>query len=129
MSRYIDFTELTILMLNEFVERIIIHKRDNKGQIELTQKVEIHLNFIGEYLPPSMEAVQPTPEDEKELRKVMERCRMFRQNYLKRKAGGKQKEYEQRYNEKRKAMLVESKAALFENGAVLGAGVLAPVGS
>ena len=63
VNRYTDFTELTVPMLNEFVEKIIIHERDSKGKIESTQKVEIHLNFIGEYLPPSMEAAPPTPED------------------------------------------------------------------
>jgi DNA invertase Pin-like site-specific DNA recombinase len=127
VNRYTDFTELTIPMLNEFVEKIIVHERDNKGKIESTQKVEIHLNFIGEYLPPSLEAEAPTPEDEEELRKVLERREKFRQNYLKRKASGKQKEYEQRYNEKRIARLAANKAALLEDGAVLGANALARV--
>jgi len=127
VNRYTDFTELTIPMLNEFVEKIIVHERDSKGKIESTQKVEIHLNFIGEYLPPTLEAEPPAPEDEEELRKVLERREKFRQNYLKRKASGKQKEYEQRYDEKRKARLAANKAALFEDGAVLGANALAPV--
>ena len=109
--------------MNEFVEKIIIHERDSKGKIESTQKVEIHLNFIGEYLPPSMEAAPPTPEDEEELRQVLERREKYRQEYLKRKESGKQKEYEQRYNAKRQARLAANKAALFEDGAVLGAAV------
>jgi len=67
------------------------------------------------------------PEDEEELCKVLERREKFRQNYLKRKVSGKQKEYEQHYNEKRKARLAANKAALFEDGAVLGANALAPV--
>ena len=96
VNRYTDFTELTIPMLNEFVEKIIVHERDSKGKIESTQKVEIHLNFIGEYLPPSMEA-EPTPEDEEELRLTLERREKYRQNYLKRKASGKQQEYDRRY--------------------------------
>jgi len=127
VNRYTDFTELTIPMLNEFVEKIIVHERDKKGKIETTQKVEIHLNFIGEYLPPSMEPVPIQPVDEEELRRVLERREIFRQNYLKRKASGKQKIYEKRYDEKRKARLAANKVALFEDGAVLGATALAPL--
>jgi len=85
VNRYTDFTELTVPMLNEFVNKIVVHERDSKGKIESTQKVEIHLNFIGEYLPPTLTAEPPTPEDEEELRKVLERREKFRQNYLKRK--------------------------------------------
>ena len=44
--RYTDFTELNVSVLNVFVEKIVVHERDNKGRIELTQKFEIHLNFI-----------------------------------------------------------------------------------
>ncbi len=127
VNRYTDFAELTIPMLNEFVEKIIVHERDNKGCIESTQKVEIHLNFIGEYLPPSMDAGPPTPEDEEELRKVLERREKFRQNYLKRKASGKQQEYDRCYREKHNARIAANKAALFEDGAVLGANAFAPI--
>jgi len=130
VNRYTDFTELTIPMLNEFVEKIIVHERDSKGKIESTQKVEIHLNFIGEYLPPSMES-EPTPEEnaigEEELRLTLERREKYRQNYLKRKASGKQQEYDRRYREKHNARIAANKAALFEDGAVLGATALAPV--
>jgi len=103
---------------------------DSKGKIESTQKVEIHLNFIGEYLPPSMES-EPTPEEnaigEEELRLTLERREKYRQNYLKRKASGKQQEYDRRYREKHNARIAANKAALFEDGAVLGATALAPV--
>ncbi len=126
VNRYTDFTELTVPMLNEFVNKIVVHERDSKGKIESTQKVEIHLNFIGEYLPPALEAEPPTPEDEEELRRALERREKFRQNYLKRKASGKQKEYEQRTAENRKARIAANKAALFEDGAVLGANALVP---
>ncbi|HOG02136.1 MAG TPA: hypothetical protein PK438_07725 [Clostridia bacterium] len=67
------------------------------------------------------------PEDEKELRKILERREKFRQNYLKRMAGGKQKEYEQRTAENRKARIATNKAALFEDGDMLGANALVPV--
>jgi len=116
-------------MLNEFVEKIIVHERDNKGRIESTQKVEIHLNFIGEYLPPSMEAKPLAPEDEEELRKVLELREKFRQNYLKRKASGKQREYDRRAAEKKRAQIAAGREAMLEDGFMLGANALAPVGA
>ena len=127
VNKYTDFTELTVPMINEFINKIVVHERDRKGKIESTQKVEIHLNFIGEYIPPIPEADPTlTPEQEEEQRKIMERRERFRQNYLKRKEIGKQQEYERRYNEKRKARYAASKAALFAEGAILGSDALTP---
>jgi hypothetical protein len=51
VKRYETFSELTVPMLNEFVERIIVHERDRKGAIDSSQRVEIHFNFIGEFAP------------------------------------------------------------------------------
>jgi len=101
-------------------------ERDGKGKTESTQKEELHLNHIGEYLPPSMEAGPPTPEDGEGLRKVLDRREEFRKNHLKRRVSGKQKEYERYYNPKRQARLAANKTALFEEGAVLGANALSP---
>jgi hypothetical protein len=48
VRKYTDFTELTPAMLNEFVEKIIVHEAEGErhgyGRV---QKVEIFLNFIG----------------------------------------------------------------------------------
>ena len=74
-----------------------------------------------------MEAGPPTPEDEEELRQVLERREKFRQNYLKRKASGKRQEYDRRCREKHNARIASNKASLFEEGAVLGANALAPM--
>ncbi len=41
-------------MLNEFVEKIVVHERDRKGSADTAQKIEIYFNFIGEYIPPTM---------------------------------------------------------------------------
>jgi len=54
-----------------------------------------------------------TPVEQEELRKREERKERLRQNYLKRKANGKQKEYEERTKAKKKAeMDVKKKNAL-----------------
>ena len=46
VDKYQNFEELTTYMLNEFVEKIVVHERDRKGSIETTQEVEIYFNFI-----------------------------------------------------------------------------------
>jgi len=128
VNRYTEFTELTVPMIHEFIEKIIVHERDRKGSIDTTQTVEIHFNFIGEFVVPAPEADPVlTAEQEEERRKKEATKDRLHQNYLKRKANGKQKAWEESYNEKRKARYAEKKAALFAEGATLGANVLAPV--
>lgn len=56
-------------MLNEFVEKIVVHERDRKGSADTTQKIEIYFNFIGEYIPPTMTEKEPTLEELEEMRK------------------------------------------------------------
>ena len=90
-------------MLNEFVEKILVHERARKGSQDTTQEVEIYFNFVGRYIPPALQPVPLTPEEQEELRKKEERKDRLHQNYLRRKANGKQKEWEERYNAKRKA--------------------------
>ena len=60
VERYSNAEEMTTLMLNEFVEKIIVHERDRKGSADTTQKIEIYFNFIGEYIPPTMAEKYPT---------------------------------------------------------------------
>ena len=55
INRYEDFDELTTTMINEFVENIIIHERDRKGNQTSKKKIEIYFNFIGNYEPSKVE--------------------------------------------------------------------------
>ena len=96
-------------MLNEFVEKIVLHERDRKGSSDTTQKIEIYFNFIGEYIPPTMAEKEPTPEELEEIRKKEARKDRLHQNYLKRKANGKQKEYEERTRARKKAQMDSQK--------------------
>ena len=98
-------------MLNEFVEKILVHERARKGSQDTTQEVEIYFNFVGKYMPPHFGEVTLTPE---ELRKREERKDKLHQNYLRRKASGAQKAWEKRYNAKRKAQIEAAKAAIRE---------------
>lgn len=42
-------------MINEFVEKIIVHERDRKGSQNSKQKIKIYFNFIGNYERPKEE--------------------------------------------------------------------------
>ncbi len=51
-NKYTDFSELTTVMINEFIEKIIVHAPE-KMDGDRVQEVEIYLNFIGRFeLPP-----------------------------------------------------------------------------
>ena len=112
IDKYENFDTLTNIMLNEFVEKILVHERARKGSQDTTQEVEIYFNFVGRYIPPALQPVSLTPEEQEELRKKEERKDRLHQNYLRRKANGKQKEWEERYNAKRKAQREAAKAAI-----------------
>ena len=112
IDKYENFETLTTTMLNEFVEKILVHERDRKGSIETTQEVEIYFNFIGKYAPPHFGEVHLTPEEEEALRKKEERKDRLHQNYLRRKANGKQKAYEDKIKAAKKAEMDAKKAAL-----------------
>ena len=112
IDKYENFDTLTNTMLNEFVEKILVHERSRKGSQDTTQEIEIYFNFLGRYIPPALQPVPLTPEEQEELRKKEERKDRLHQNYLRRKANGKQKEWEERYNAKRKAKMEAAKAAI-----------------
>ena len=112
IDKYENFDTLTNTMLNEFVEKILVHERARKGSQATTQEVEIYFNFVGRYIPPALQPVPLTPEEQEELRKKEERKDRLHRNYLRRKANGKQKEWEERYNAKRKAKMEAAKAAI-----------------
>ena len=116
ISRYENFDNLTNTMINEFVKKIIIHERDRKGSQTSKQKIEIYFNFIGNYEVPKEELSEEEQSklEEKE-RKINERRDRLHQNYLKRKANGKQQEYEERYKERREQKKQE-KLKSFEKG-------------
>ena len=78
-------------------------KGDRKGSQTSKQKIEIYFNFIGNYEVPKEElSEEERLKLEEEERKINERRDRLHQNYLKRKANGKQQEYEERYKARRK---------------------------
>ena len=112
IDKYENFDTLTNTMLNEFVEKILVHERARKGSQDTTQEVEIYFNFVGRYIPPALQPVPLTPEEQEELRKKEERKDRLHQNYLKRKASGAQKRYEDKIKAKKKAEMDAKKALI-----------------
>ena len=112
IDKYENFDTLTNTMLNEFVEKILVHERSRKGSQDTTQEIEIYFNFLGRYIPPSLQPVPLTTEEQEELRKKEERKDRLHQNYLKRKASGAQKRYENKIKAKKKAEMDAKKALI-----------------
>ena len=127
IDKYENFDKLTVTMLNEFVEKILVHERDRKGSRDTTQEVEIYFNFVGRFVPPAFGEVELTSAELEEIRKKEERKDRLHQNYLKRKANGKQKEYEERTKAKKKAEIEARKAAIRTED--IAKGVFIPVSS
>lgn len=120
ISRYENFDDLTNTMINEFVEKIIIHERDRKGSQTSKQKIEIYFNFVGNYEVPKEElSEEERSKLEEEERKINERRDRLHQNYLKRKANGKQQEYEERYKERREQKKQEKLKVLKRAGILM----------
>ena len=117
ISRYENFDNLTNTMINEFVKKIIIHERDRKGSQTSKQKIEIYFNFIGNYEVPKEElSEEERSKLEEEERKIKERRDRLLQTYLKRKANGKQQEYEERYKARREQKKQEKLKVLKNTG-------------
>ena len=80
-KKYTDFSELTAPMINEFVEKIIVHQ-PIKIDGERSQEIEIYLRFIGNFQVP---AEEPTEEELAEMEKARKRRARARKYYQRRK--------------------------------------------
>ena len=76
-KKYTDFSELTTPMINEFVDKILVHAPE-KVDGDRVQEVEIYLNFIGYFEAPVPEL---TPEEEKRQEYLRKRRIQSRQRY------------------------------------------------
>ena len=63
VRKYTDFSELTPAMINEFVEKILVHQAQGKGASRI-QEIEIFFNFVGKVDIPHKE-VELTDEWER----------------------------------------------------------------
>lgn len=87
IDKYQNFENLNITMLNEFINKILVHECDRKGSRDTTQEIE-------------------------ELCKREECKDRLHQNYLKRKINVKQKEYEECNKAKKRVEIETRKQAI-----------------
>ena len=55
VKKYRDFEELTTPMLNDFIEKVVIHEAEGGRTKDRTQQVDIYFNFIGNFVLPLSE--------------------------------------------------------------------------
>lgn len=77
VKRYTDFSELTPLMLHEFVEKIMVHEAD-KVDGKRIQKVDVYLNFIGKFEVP-VDKPEATPDELAEAEKLRQKRERHRE--------------------------------------------------
>ena len=94
VKKYTVFSELTPAMINEFVEKILVHQAEGKGASR-TQEVEIFFNFVGKVEIPHEEII--LTEEEKAALAEQERRR------------AKKAEYNRRYMEKKRRQWKEQR--------------------
>lgn len=82
-KRYTDFSELTTPMINEFIDKIIVHTPE-KIDGDRVQEVDIYLKFIGKYELPAPELTAEEQAEQERLHK--ERIRS-RERYRRLKSG------------------------------------------
>ena len=81
VRKYTDFSELTPAMINEFVEKILVHQAQGKGASRI-QEIEIFFNFVGKVDIPHKEV--KLTEEEKAALAEQERRRAKKQNTIRR---------------------------------------------
>ena len=82
-KKYTDFSELTTPMINEFIEKIIVHAPE-KIDGDRVQEIEIYLKFIGRFELPAPELTEEEIKRQEFLKKERTRSR---ERYQKLKSG------------------------------------------
>lgn len=76
VHKYTDITELTPVIINEFVDKILVHKAE-KIDGERVMEIEIYLNFIGKVELPAQELTEEELAEIKKKQRLRERNAMY----------------------------------------------------
>jgi site-specific DNA recombinase len=76
VHKYTDITELTPVIINEFVDKILVHKAE-KIDGERVMEIEIYLNFIGKVELPARELTEEELAEIKEKQRLRERNAVY----------------------------------------------------
>ena len=72
--KFTNFSELTTMMINEFIDKIIVHAPERIDG-DRVQEVEIHLKFIGHFELPAPELTVEEIQRQEFLKKEQARSR------------------------------------------------------
>ena len=74
-ERYADFAELTPAILNEFINRIEVHERDQKRARYAIQHIGIYFNHIGRFENELTQLAEPTEQEIIQMREKIEEAK------------------------------------------------------
>ena len=83
VRKYTDFSELTPAMINEFVEKILVHQAQGKGASR-TQEIEIFFNFVGKVDIPHKEVKREKMTDAEQERRRAKKAE-YNRRYMEKK--------------------------------------------
>lgn len=112
-KRYTDFTELTTPMLNEFIEKVVVHEGEGRGNSR-RQRLDIYLNFIGTFEVPA-EIVTPTELEEQRREQEEKAAREERSKELAQIRYEKRKQDKRDFTARKKAGLLTPEEQEAEN--------------
>ena len=103
-KRYTDFTELTTPMLNEFIEKIIVHEGEGRGN-DRRQRIDIYLNFIGAFEVPA-HIITPMEAEEQRRQQEEQAAKEARSQELAKAREEKRKQKNREFTARKKAGLL-----------------------
>lgn len=98
VHKYTDIRELTAPVINEFVDKVLVHKAERTCG-ERVQEIEVYLNFIGKVELPVQELSEKELAERKEKQRLRERNAMY------------QRRRRAKFMPKTKAVLAETEGA------------------
>ena len=105
VKRYTDFSELTTPMLNEFIEKVVVHEATGGRGNSRRQRLDIYLNFIGAFEVPA-HIVTPMEEEAERRRQEEQAAREARSRELKKARYEKRKQEKRDFTARKKAGLL-----------------------
>ena len=105
VKRYTDFSELTTPMLNEFIEKVVVHEATGGRGNSRRQRLDIYLNFIGAFEVPA-HIVTPMEEEAERRRQEEQAAKDARSRGLKEARYEKSKQEKRDFTARKKAGLL-----------------------
>lgn len=105
VKRYTDFSELTTPMLNEFIEKVVVHEATGGRGNSRRQRLDIYLNFIGAFEVPA-HIVTPMEEEAERRRQEEQAAKEAQSRELKKARYEKRKQEKRDFTARKKAGLL-----------------------